>query len=123
VIGVEWPGGRWAGEKLAPHVSADVPVVMITKGLEWDGSRLVVLPDVLESCFPDAVRGRVAPAAVAGPCIAGELARRVETCVVVSGRDRAKLEKLCELLRAPYYHPFASDDLSQEARGAERFPP
>jgi glycerol-3-phosphate dehydrogenase (NAD(P)+) len=110
-VGVSSAGVRWAGEKLAPHVSASVPVVMITKGLEWDGSRLVILPDVLESCFPEPLRGRISPAAVAGPCIAGELARRVESCVVVSGRDRAKSDQLCELLRAPYYHPFASDDV------------
>jgi glycerol-3-phosphate dehydrogenase (NAD(P)+) len=109
-VGVSSAGVRWAGEKLATHVSAGVPVVMISKGLEWDGARLAILPDVLESCFPEPLRGKISPAAVAGPCIAGELALRVDSCVVVSGRDRAKVDALCELLRAPYYHPFASDD-------------
>jgi glycerol-3-phosphate dehydrogenase (NAD(P)+) len=31
--------------------------------------------------------------------------------VVVSGRDRAKVDALCELLGAPYYHLFASSDV------------
>jgi glycerol-3-phosphate dehydrogenase (NAD(P)+) len=79
--------------------------------LEWDGSSLRVLPDVLESGFARELRGKIAPAAIGGPCIAGELARRVETCVVITGRDRQKLEALAALLAAPYYHPFVSDDV------------
>lgn len=110
-VGVSSAGVRWAGEKLAPHVSPDVPVVMITKGLQWDGAELHVLPDVLERCFASGLQGRIAPAAVAGPCIAGELARRVETCVVVTGRDRTKLDRIAEAIRAPYYHPFPSADV------------
>lgn len=111
-VGVSSPGVRWAGEKLAPFVTPEVPIAMITKGLEWDGRELAVLPDVLESCFSDKVRGRIAPAAIAGPCIAGELARRVETCVVVTGRDADKLERIAEIVRAPYYHPFTSTDVA-----------
>lgn len=110
-VGVSSAGVRWAGEKLAPFVTPEIPIASITKGLEWNGERLVVLPDVLESCFPEAVRGKIAPAAIAGPCIAGELARRVETCVVVTGRDADKLERIAELFRAPYYHLFPSDDV------------
>lgn len=110
-VGVSSAGVRWAGDQLAPFVRAEVPIVMISKGLEWSGSSLDVLPDVLEGCFAPEVRGKISPAAIAGPCIAGELARRVETCVVVTGRDRAKLDRLCQALTTPYYHPFASSDV------------
>jgi glycerol-3-phosphate dehydrogenase (NAD(P)+) len=111
-VGVSSAGVRWVGEKLAPFVRPEVPVVSITKGLEWSGSELRVLPDVLEECFPPAMRGKISPAAVAGPCIAGELARRVETAVVVTGRDRAKLAALARALATPYYHVFESNDLT-----------
>ena len=111
-VGVSSPGVRWAGEKLAPFVSPEVPIAMITKGLEWNGRKLVVLPDVLEGCFSERLRGQIAPAAIAGPCIAGELARRVETCVIVTGRDAQKLRRIAELVRAPYYHPFESSDVT-----------
>jgi glycerol-3-phosphate dehydrogenase (NAD(P)+) len=48
--------------------------------------------------------------AVAGPCIAGELARRVETCVVFTSRNPASSAAWAELARGPYYHVFTSDD-------------
>jgi glycerol-3-phosphate dehydrogenase (NAD(P)+) len=111
-VGVSSAGVRWAGEKLAPFVRPDLPVASITKGLEWDGSELSVLPDVLESCFPPALRGKISPAAIAGPCIAGELARRVETAVVVTGRDPEKLRKLAQTLSTPYYHVLPESDLA-----------
>ena len=110
-VGVSSPGVRWAAEKLGPFARADVPIVMITKGLEWGATGLRVLPDVLRDGLPEAVREVIAPAAVAGPCIAGELARRVETCVVAAGRDQATLERVAGMMRAPYYHVFTSLDL------------
>jgi len=110
-VGVSSAGVHWAAERLGPFVRPDIPVVMITKGLEWSGTSLDVLPDVLERGLPPDLRGKVAPAAVAGPCIAGELARRVETCVVVTGRDPEKLRRLRAVLATSYYHPFVSADV------------
>lgn len=110
-VGVSSPGVHWASEKLRPHVRSDVPIVMITKGLEWSGTVLEVLPDVLERGTGAEHRGKLSPVAVAGPCIAGELARRVETAVVLTGRDPEKLERVRELLSAAYYHPFTSGDV------------
>jgi glycerol-3-phosphate dehydrogenase (NAD(P)+) len=57
------------------------------------------------------VRGSVFPAAVAGPCIAGELARRVPTCVVLTGRDSDALDNVADLISTPYYRVFPSVDL------------
>lgn len=110
-IGVSSTGVRWAGEQLAPFVKREIPIAMITKGLEWDGQKLQVLPDVLRDCFPRDLARHVAPAAIAGPCIAGELARRVETVVVVTSRDGKMLDKLAALLRAPFYFPVKSHDV------------
>ena len=110
-VGVSSPGVRWAAQRLAPFARPEVPIVMITKGLEWGPAGLRVLPDVLRDGLPPALGAAIAPAAVAGPCIAGELARRVETCVVVAGRDSTTLERLAALMRAPYYHVFTSEDV------------
>jgi len=52
-----------------------------------------------------------APAAVVGPCIAGELARRVPTCVRLAGRDGAMLDDLVPLFGADYYHMRATTDV------------
>lgn len=110
-LGVSSAGVRWAGQKIAAYVRGDVPVMMITKGLEWSGRDLVVMPDVLRGCLPKELRDRIAPVGVAGPCIAGEIARRVETCVVLTGRDPAVLDRVRGWVRTPYYHVWTSTDV------------
>ncbi len=107
-VGVSSPGIAWAGARLAPWLGSGLPVVMITKGLGWDGHGLRLLPDLLAE---SSGCGSVCPVAVAGPCIAGELARRVESSVVLTGRDGPRLERLTALMATSYYHPFASADL------------
>jgi len=111
-LGVSSAGIRWATEAIAKIARPGLPIVMITKGLEIgaDG-RLVVLPDVVREGLPEALRASVSPAAIAGPCIAGELAREVPTSVVVTGRDRATLDTLAAALRGPYYHVFPCEDV------------
>lgn len=111
VLGVSSAGIPWACRRVAPHARAGRPLFMITKGLAWDGSALRTLPDVLRDALPAEARGAVAPAAIAGPCIAGELARRVPTCVALTGRDRATLAAIRDLLATPYYHLFPSTDV------------
>ncbi len=108
-LGVSSSGVRWAGRALAPLLEPGVPLLMISKGLVWSGSEFSILPDVLRAELP----ARVASDAVAvgGPCIAGELARRVETCVVFTARTRANAEAWAELARGPYYHVFTSADV------------
>lgn len=108
-LGVSSAGVRWAGRALAPYLRAGVPLLMISKGLVWNEPEFRILPDVLSAELRDELD--VAPVAVAGPCIAGELARRVETCVLFTGRDRASCEAWAELARGPYYHVSTSDDV------------
>ncbi len=111
VLGVSSAGVRWAAKQLAPHLAPNLPVAMISKGLEWDGASLRVLPDVFANALPEEISERVFPVGVAGPCIAGELARRSDTCVVFTGRGRWELDRMTELARGPYYRVFPSDDV------------
>ena len=106
-LGVSSAGVRWAGRTLAAS-SQRVPLLMISKGLHWDGARFLILPDVLKQELPAELG--IEPVAVAGPCIAGELARRVETCVVFTGRDAQRCAEWAELARGPYYHVLTSAD-------------
>jgi glycerol-3-phosphate dehydrogenase (NAD(P)+) len=110
-VGVSSAGVGWAGERLARFVRPGLPLVMISKGLEWNGESLQLLPDVLTASWPDALRRAVHPAAVAGPCIAGELGRRVPTCVVLTGRESAGLERLSSLMSTSYYHVSVNPDV------------
>ena len=110
-LGVCSAGIRWATERIAKLARPGLPIVMITKGLELEGGALSVLPDVVRAGLPESARAEVFPAAIAGPCIAGELARRVPTSVVVTGRDAKTLDTLAGLLRGPYYHVFPCLDV------------
>jgi len=112
VSGVSSPGVHWIGRTLAPHLKPGMKIIAVTKGLEAtaDGN-LRILPDVLADELPAAVRGKVSLAAIGGPCIAGELAGRRQTCVYFTSRDAAVLPVLRQMFKTPYYHIFLSTDI------------
>jgi len=109
-LGVSSAGVRWAGQQLGPWARRELPILMVAKGLEWSNGKLRVLPDVLREELPKSA-GAIQPIAVGGPCIAGELARRVETCVVFAGREPATLARVAALANGAYYHVTTSSDL------------
>jgi glycerol-3-phosphate dehydrogenase (NAD(P)+) len=116
VQGVSSAGVEWIGRTLGPRLDGNVPLLAITKGLTLDGrGDLQILPDFLDGLLPGPLRGRMPLAAVGGPCIAGELAGRRQTCVFFAGRDQALLTRLADMLRTDYYHIWTSTDL----RGVE----
>jgi glycerol-3-phosphate dehydrogenase (NAD(P)+) len=110
VVGVNSLGVDWAAYMLAEVLTPGTPVLMLTKGLEGDKRQLRLLPDVLRSGFPAELQQGVSIAAVGGPSIAGELAVRRHTCVVITGTDRNLLDQLAGLLRTPYYHVWPNTD-------------
>lgn len=111
VLGVNSLGVDWAARMLSPLLPPDLPVIMLTKGLAGDGHQVRVLPEVLRAGLPAHTRDRVQLMAIGGPSIAGELAARRHTCVVLTGSDAALLNQLAGLLRTPYYHVWTSTDL------------
>ena len=108
-LGVSSAGVRWAGRALGPHLRSGVPLLMISKGLVWTGSQFAILPDVLRRELPAELD--IDPVAVGGPCIAGELARKVETCVIFTSRNAATSDAWADLARGPYYHVLTSADV------------
>jgi glycerol-3-phosphate dehydrogenase (NAD(P)+) len=103
---------HWIGRTIGPHLSSGQMVIAITKGLEADANGdLTILPDVLKAELPAGIRERVPLAAIGGPCIAGELAGRRQTCVVFGSRDGGVVERLATAFRTPYYHVWTTTDL------------
>jgi glycerol-3-phosphate dehydrogenase (NAD(P)+) len=112
VSGVNSSGVHWIGRTIGPHLSSGQMVIAITKGLEADANGdLTILPDVLKAELPAGIRERVPLAAIGGPCIAGELAGRRQTCVVFGSRDGGVVERLATAFRTPYYHVWTTTDL------------
>lgn len=110
-LGVSSAGVAWAGRRLAPFVTRGLPILMISKGLALTDAAVQVLPDVLRDQLDASVRDGVQPVAVAGPCIAGELAHRVATAAVFTGRDGALVDRLMRLASTDYYHVRPSLDV------------
>ncbi len=112
VSGVNSLGAHWIGNALAQHLQAGQTIIAITKGLETDANGdLTILPDILRSELPAGVRDQVHYAAVGGPCIAGELAGRRQSCVVFGSRQRETVEWLAGIFRTPYYHIWTTTEL------------
>jgi glycerol-3-phosphate dehydrogenase (NAD(P)+) len=112
VSGVNSSGVHWIGRTVGPHLKPGQMLIAITKGLDADGNGdLMILPDVLKSDLPTNIRERIPLAAIGGPCIAGELAGRRQTCVVFGSRDAEAVERLSAAFRTPYYHVWTTTDL------------
>ena len=112
VSGVNSKGVRWVGQTLAPYVKSGDRIIAITKGLEAeDNGSLVILPEVMRQEFPPNVREQVSLAAVGGPCIAGELAGRRQSCVYFGSRELETSQYLAEFFRTDYYHVSTTNDI------------
>ncbi len=112
VSGVNSRGVHWIGHTLAPHLKPGQHIIAVTKGLEAaNNGDLRILPDVLAGELPEPIRDQVSHAAIGGPCIAGELAGRRQTCVVFGCRDGEIARYLASIFRTDYYHVWASNDL------------
>jgi glycerol-3-phosphate dehydrogenase (NAD(P)+) len=105
-------GVDWFAEAVGLYLRPEVPVLSVTKGLEGDAAgNLVTLPVALDGRLPAAQRGTISFNAIAGPCIAHELAARRHTAVVFTGADAGVLTTLCDLLSTSYYHVWTSIDV------------
>jgi glycerol-3-phosphate dehydrogenase (NAD(P)+) len=112
VSGVNSLGVHWIGRTIGPYLRAGQLVIAVTKGLEAaESGDLRILPDVVYDELPEGVRDQVALAAIGGPCIAGELAGRRQSCVVFGCRDGDAVERLARTFRTPYYHIWTTTDL------------
>lgn len=109
ILGVNSAGLDWAAEKLRPVLPLQAPVVMLTKGLRGEGDKLNLLPNVLGARLPSDYAGQVCT--IRGPSIAGELAVRRHTSVVLTCPDRSVFNSLASWLRTSYYHVWPNTDL------------
>lgn len=95
---------RAVSDVLAPHVPANVPVVICAKGIETASGEL------LTSVVADALPGR--PLAVlSGPTFARETAEGKPTAVTLACSDPALGEALTAGLTTRLFRPYRSDDL------------
>ena len=98
-------------QSIAQQQPKDSVVVMITKGMQPQPEGLAALPDHVAAEVKRRIGITLPIAAIGGPCIAGELAVRRQTGVVITSRTPGLAQKLCDMLTTDYYHPRVSDDM------------
>lgn len=112
VSGVNSNGVRWMGKTLGPYLKPEHMVIAVTKGMAVaDNGDLMIFPDVLRSELPSGIREQAKLAAIGGPCIAGELAGRRQSCVIFGCRDGDVVKRLAPIFRTSYYHVWTTNDL------------
>lgn len=112
VSGVNSMGVRWIGQTLAPYLKSGDKVIAITKGMEANETgELIILPEVMRAELPEEIRESISLAAIGGPCIAGELAGRRQSCVYFGCREIETAQILAEAFRTNYYHAWVTNDI------------
>src|SRR5688572_4535341 len=97
ILGVSSAGIGWAIDRLCETLRKPIPVMMITKGLMPKDDTILPLPDFVQSEVKQRKDLTLDVAAVGGPCIAGELAVRRQTGVVITSRSQGLAQKLCQM--------------------------
>lgn len=112
VSGVNSWGVDWIGETLADALDEGKDIIAVTKGLRAGPlGEVEIFPKVVGSHLPERIREATNLMAIGGPCIAGELAARRQTCVLFGGGERTIVERTAELFRTDYYHIWPTVDL------------
>jgi glycerol-3-phosphate dehydrogenase (NAD(P)+) len=111
VYGVNSAGVEWANQQVGQQLQQATPILMLTKGLAVRDNDIVMLPQIVRQDMHRFGLNDVPVGAVAGPCIAGELASRRESSVVITHPDPGLLQWLLSLVNAPYCHARPSTDI------------
>ncbi len=89
--------------RLAPHLAADLPLVICAKGIARPDHR--TLDNVLESVLP----GR--PIAIlSGPTFANEVVRGLPTAVTIASHHKALADRIASALGSATFRPYVSTD-------------
>lgn len=100
--------------RLAEHYHADVPIVAVSKGIEID--TLMVSTEILTD-----VLGSAPLAALSGPSIAPELARRQPCAVVAAAESTGRAELIQRAFSNAYFRVYVNCDIiGVEVAGATK---
>lgn len=109
--GVSSFGVEWFAEKVLPLISANIPVLTVTKGLmDTSEGKLLTYPDVWRQKL-ESMGKKLSLNAIGGPCTSYELVVHDQTEVAFCGDDIKTLAYLKELMQTDYYHISITTDV------------
>ena len=94
-------------EQLAPHLSSQVRIVSLTKGIEE--SSLKRMSEVMEEVFVPRFVPHIS--VLSGPSFAKEVAAGHPTAVVLASRDQNQAKKIQHFISSPAFRTYTTDDI------------
>jgi glycerol-3-phosphate dehydrogenase (NAD(P)+) len=112
VSGVSSFGIPWFIESVAPKLTAGVPLLSVTKGLEINTEGdLDHFLNSINRGLPQHLKHQIPLSAIGGPCISHELAARRQTSVIFCGENPDVTAFLRTVFSTSYYHILISEDV------------
>jgi len=99
-------GVRATAEAMAPHLGADVPVVILSKGVEPGTSMLMT--DILYEVLGNP--GRIA--ALSGPNHAEEVSRGIPSATVIASENLETAEFFQDIFGTPFFRVYTNEDVT-----------
>jgi glycerol-3-phosphate dehydrogenase (NAD(P)+) len=90
--------------QIAPHLSSETPVVLLSKGLDFESDRLLL--DVLGQNLSNSQRLAV----LSGPNHAEEVSKGMPSATVIASSDESTARYFQELLATPNFRVYTSND-------------
>ncbi len=111
VIGVNSKGIDWAGNEIAKYYSAEIPILLLTKGLTIINNQYETIAEKLKQILKKNGSKKNNISAVGGPCLASGLANKVRSSVVLANQNIETVKYIGKMISTNYYSTEFSDDL------------
>tara|TARA_B100001123_G_C15142623_1_gene960172 strand:+ start:50 stop:1099 length:1050 start_codon:yes stop_codon:yes gene_type:complete len=111
VLAVNSKGIEWAAKNLGKSIKNEIPILLLTKGLCLINNKYKTLADKLNTLLLKNGQKKTNITAVGGPCLAGGLANRIRSSIVLANSDLKIAKKISDIITTDYYSTEISDDL------------
>ena len=111
VLGVNSKGIDWAGNEIAKYYSAEIPILLLTKGLTIINNQYETIAEKLKQILKKNGSKKISISAVGGPCLASGLANKVRSSVVLANQNIETVKYIGKMISTNYYSIEFSDDL------------
>lgn len=105
-VPTQYMRGVWT--RLKPHCDKHLPICSVAKGIE---NRTLLRPTQILQDVLDGQKASRPIAALSGPSIAPEIARKLPATVAVASTDADLAVRIQGLLNRPYFRIYTNDDL------------
>tara|TARA_B100000686_G_scaffold339857_1_gene414596 strand:- start:102 stop:1082 length:981 start_codon:yes stop_codon:yes gene_type:complete len=110
VIAVNSKGIEWASKEVVKNFNIKTSILLLTKGLTVNNNKFEILTDKFKFIMGNNYRN-LHISAVAGPCLAKDLAKKIQSSVVFANTNIELVKNISKLISTEYYFIEHSKDL------------